>query len=62
VSLFHPFKPAVQKEVKKVRKHILLTHSEAQWVDEQAEVECTSVNSIFRKSLKFYREHTESTQ
>lgn len=50
-----PF-PDIVRQVQKIPKKVYLTESEAEWLEAQAIEECTSENSIFRKSLKKYRE------
>ena len=41
---------------------LVLKRSEKEWIKSQAKFECTSSNSIVRKSIKLYKSKIESNQ
>ena len=49
------FQDIFKKEKKNEKFLTYLTHDEREFIRTQAEVECTSQNSIIRKSIKLYK-------
>ena len=49
-----------KKELKKEKFLALLTTEEKKFIEQQAELECTSQNSIVRKAISIYKKSIES--
>ena len=61
IPFFQKDKRRIDKELVNVPVQCLFTKLEKEWITAQAKEECTSANSIIRKSVKLYKKAITTT-